>query len=128
MTSTFEQSLWVVEKGWVKRDRNRKVVAAGLGTPPKGLPSLTLNFHRRALITIGNTSELVPRELCGELVKQLQVRNAEATMQLLKIERLVLSLFHDGEPKVDRRGRYSKKAGSGEDSVGGFASTERAEA
>jgi hypothetical protein len=101
-------TLWVSEPGWVKRDRTDKVVEAGLGQSNRGQP-VELNFHRRQLVTVGNTSEPLPHALCKTLVRELQLTQPEAIGQLMKIERMALTLFKDADPPIDRRGRYSSK-------------------
>jgi hypothetical protein len=109
MKNSEDTKLWVGEEGWIKRDRTRRVVEVGLGEASRGTVSVLLNFHRRALITVGNTSELLPHDLCKPLVRELQVNRPISIGQLMKIERMAQIIFKDDEPPFDRRGRYSKK-------------------
>jgi hypothetical protein len=109
MKQVDDIKLWVGEMGWVKRDRAKRVVAVGLGAAVKGQLPVLFNFHRKTLVTVGNTSEIVPKVLCKPLIKELQQLKPAAHHLLGRIEYLAEELFQDQEPKYDRRGRYSKK-------------------
>ncbi len=104
-----DRTLWVSEPGWIKRDRTRKVVEVGLGEVSRGGQPVVLNFHRRQLITVGNTSEPLPQALCKPLVRELQLTRSVSIGQLMKIERIAQMLFKDSDPPIERRGRYSAK-------------------